>query len=82
MDFNKCKVVYRGDLLDECSNFDLVLDQVRLIQPNTKLDGIGSIFNRGQQEIRGHPNGITVEIDGSTDQVIPNKTQFLRLTWY
>jgi len=47
-----------------------VLDQVRLIQPNTKLDGIGSIFNRGQQEIRGHPNGITVEIDGSTDQQI------------
>ena len=76
MDYNKYKVPYRGDLLDRYWNLDLVLDQVRLIQPNTKLDGIGSIFNRGQQEIRGHPNGITVEIDGSTDQVLPHKTQY------
>ena len=56
------------------------MDQVRLIQPNTKLDGIGSIFNRGQQEIRGHPNGITVEIDGSTDQVI--RREFIRVIFY
>ena len=70
MVYNKYKVFYRGGTLDGLSNFDSVLDQVRLIQPNTKLDGIGSIFNRGQQEIRGHPNGITVEIDGSTDQVL------------
>ena len=76
MDYSKCKVFYRNGILDGCSNFDSVLDQVRLIQPNTKLDGIGSIFNRGQQEIRGHPNGITVEIDGSTDQVLQIKRQF------
>jgi len=76
MDYSKYKVFFRGATLGGYWNFDLVLDQVRLIQPNTKLDGIGSIFNRGQQEIRGHPNGITVEIDGSTDQVLQNKTQF------
>ena len=76
MDYSKYKVFSRGATLDGYWNFDLVLDQVRLIQPNTKLDGIGSIFNRGQQEIRGHPNGITVEIDGSTDQVLQNKLQF------
>jgi len=48
-----------------------MLDQtVRLIQPSPagKLDGIGSIFNRGQDQMqRINPNAITVEIDNSGD---------------
>ena len=41
----------------------------RLIQPSPgKLDGIGSIFNRGQDQMqRINPNAITVEIDNSGD---------------
>ena len=32
-----------------------------------KLDGIGSLFNRGQDQVRVNPNAITVEIDNSGD---------------
>ena len=40
-----------------------------MIQPSPgKLDGIGSIFNRGQDQMqRINPNAITVEIDNSGD---------------